>query len=112
MLLLDSSVYGLFKWRQFESEVILLAIGWYLRFSLSYRDVTPKGSLSVKLYLGASTCRVPTEVSRENVSDFTPGVPNSAVPVGGVSVPGGIGVQLVAVFQSEVVPGFQVAFWA
>ena len=30
MLLLDSSVCGLFKWRQFEPEVILLAIGWYL----------------------------------------------------------------------------------
>jgi hypothetical protein len=29
----------LFKWRQFEPEVILLAVGWYLRFSLSYRDV-------------------------------------------------------------------------
>jgi IS6 family transposase len=39
MLLLDSSVCGLFKWRQFEPEVILLVIGWYLRFSLSYRDV-------------------------------------------------------------------------
>src|SRR5215469_4873991 len=39
MLLLDSSVAGLFKWRQFEPEVILLAVGWYLRFSLSYRDV-------------------------------------------------------------------------
>ena len=39
MLLLDSSVCGLFKWRQFEPEVILLAIGWYLRFSLSYREV-------------------------------------------------------------------------
>jgi transposase-like protein len=25
--------------RQFELEVILLAVGWYLRFSLSYRDV-------------------------------------------------------------------------
>jgi hypothetical protein len=24
---------------QFEPEVILLAVGWYLRFSLSYRDV-------------------------------------------------------------------------
>ena len=30
---------GLFKWRQFEPEMILLAVGWYLRFSLSYRDV-------------------------------------------------------------------------
>ena len=28
-----------FKWRQFEPEVILLAVGWYLRFSLPYRDV-------------------------------------------------------------------------
>jgi IS6 family transposase len=35
MLLLASSVCGLFKWRQFEPEVILLAVGWYLRFSLS-----------------------------------------------------------------------------
>src|SRR5499427_869117 len=39
MFFLDSSVCGLFKWRQFEPEVILLAVGWYLRFSLSYRDV-------------------------------------------------------------------------
>jgi transposase, IS6 family len=39
MLLLSPSVSGLFKWRQFEPEVILLAVGWYLRFSLSYRDV-------------------------------------------------------------------------
>ena len=33
------SVADLFKWRQFEPEMILLAVGWYLRFSLSYRDV-------------------------------------------------------------------------
>src|SRR5215471_14091616 len=39
MLLLMPSVCGLFKWRQFEPEVILLAVRWYLRFSLSYRDV-------------------------------------------------------------------------
>jgi len=39
MLLLASSVCGLFQVRQFELEVILLAVGWYLRFSLSYRDV-------------------------------------------------------------------------
>ena len=31
--------FRLFKWRQFKPEVILLAVGWYLRFSLSYRDV-------------------------------------------------------------------------
>jgi hypothetical protein len=28
-----------FKWRQFEPRLILMAVGWYLRFSLSYRDV-------------------------------------------------------------------------
>jgi IS6 family transposase len=28
-----------FKWRQFEPPLILLAVGWYLRSSLSYRDV-------------------------------------------------------------------------
>src|SRR5271165_1137168 len=39
MLFLASSVCGLFKWRQFEPEVILLAVGWYLRFSLSYREI-------------------------------------------------------------------------
>jgi IS6 family transposase len=36
--MLASSVSSLFKWRHFEPEVILLAVGWYLRFSLSYRD--------------------------------------------------------------------------
>src|SRR5271165_5012638 len=38
-MLLATSVASLFKWRQFDPEVILLAVGWYLRFSLSYRDV-------------------------------------------------------------------------
>jgi IS6 family transposase len=28
-----------FKWRQFEPQFILMAVGLYLRFSLSYRDV-------------------------------------------------------------------------
>jgi IS6 family transposase len=37
-MVLAPSVAGLFKWRQFEPEMILLAVGWYLRFSLSYRD--------------------------------------------------------------------------
>jgi IS6 family transposase len=38
-MLLVPSISGLFKWRQFEPKVILLAVGWYLRFSLSYREV-------------------------------------------------------------------------
>ena len=29
----------LFKWRHFEPELIVCAVRWYLRFSLSYRDV-------------------------------------------------------------------------
>jgi len=29
----------LFKWRHFEPDVIVCAVRWYLRFSLSYRDV-------------------------------------------------------------------------
>jgi transposase-like protein len=28
-----------FKWRHFESEIILLTVRWYLRYSLSYRDL-------------------------------------------------------------------------
>jgi hypothetical protein len=51
-MLLAPSVSGLFKWRQFEPEVILLAVGWYLRFSLSYRDV--EGALSRAPALGRS----------------------------------------------------------
>ena len=30
---------ALFKWQHFEPEVIVCAVRWYLRFSLSYRDV-------------------------------------------------------------------------
>ncbi|GFZ76064.1 hypothetical protein GCM10008018_21970 [Paenibacillus marchantiophytorum] len=29
----------LFKWKQYESEVILLTVTWYLKYSLSYRDL-------------------------------------------------------------------------
>ncbi len=28
-----------FKWRHFQSDIILLCVRWYLRYSLSYRDV-------------------------------------------------------------------------
>jgi transposase, IS6 family len=30
---------ALFKWRHHESEIILLCVRWYLRYSLSYRDL-------------------------------------------------------------------------
>ncbi|NOU74207.1 IS6 family transposase, partial [Paenibacillus sp. LMG 31458] len=33
------SVLNLFKWKQYESEVILLTVRWYLKYSLSYRDL-------------------------------------------------------------------------
>ncbi len=28
-----------FKWRHFEPGIILLCVRWYLRYSLSYRDL-------------------------------------------------------------------------
>jgi transposase-like protein len=28
-----------FKWSHFEAEIILLCVRWYLRYSLSYRDL-------------------------------------------------------------------------
>src|SRR5258708_39133200 len=28
-----------FRWRQFDPQLIITAVGWYLRYSLSYRDV-------------------------------------------------------------------------
>lgn len=28
-----------FKWRHYEGEIILLCVRWYLRYSLSYRDL-------------------------------------------------------------------------
>ena len=28
----------LFKWRHYQSEIILLCVRWYLRYALSYRD--------------------------------------------------------------------------
>jgi transposase, IS6 family len=30
---------NLFKWRHFEADIILLCVRWYLRYSLSYRDL-------------------------------------------------------------------------
>jgi IS6 family transposase len=38
-MVLAPSVARMFKWRRCEPEVMLLAVGGYLRFSLSYRDV-------------------------------------------------------------------------
>ena len=30
---------NLFKWRHFQSDIILLTVRWYLRYGLSYRDL-------------------------------------------------------------------------
>lgn len=30
---------SLFKWKHFEKDIILLCIRWYLKYSLSYRDL-------------------------------------------------------------------------
>ncbi len=40
----------LFKYRHYEAEIILLCLRWYLRYSLSYRDLEEmmaEGGLSV-----------------------------------------------------------------
>jgi IS6 family transposase len=29
----------LFKWKQYESAIILLTVRWYLKYSLSYRNI-------------------------------------------------------------------------
>lgn len=29
----------LFKWKQYESAIILLTVRWYIKYSLSYRDI-------------------------------------------------------------------------
>jgi IS6 family transposase len=29
----------LFKWKQYESPIILLTVRWYLKYSLSYRNI-------------------------------------------------------------------------
>ncbi|MCZ8511629.1 IS6 family transposase [Paenibacillus filicis] len=31
---------NLFKWKHYEAELILLTVRWYLKYSLSYRDLT------------------------------------------------------------------------
>lgn len=28
-----------FKWKHFEAHIILMAVRWYLRYSLRYRDI-------------------------------------------------------------------------
>jgi hypothetical protein len=55
---LAPSISGLFKWRQFEPEVILLAVGWYLRFSLSYRDVEELLAEVLNFVGGRLRCRL------------------------------------------------------
>jgi hypothetical protein len=34
-----NSSSGLFKWKHFEAEIILLTVRWYLQYRLSYRDL-------------------------------------------------------------------------
>jgi transposase-like protein len=33
-------VTHLFKWRKFDKDIIILCVRWYLRYALSYRDIT------------------------------------------------------------------------
>jgi transposase, IS6 family len=37
---MDCKRAALFRGRHFADEIIVLCVGWYLRYSLSYRDLT------------------------------------------------------------------------
>ena len=39
VLLMNEQSQNPFKWRHFQSDIILLCVRWYLRYSLSYRDL-------------------------------------------------------------------------
>ena len=100
MLLLTASLSGLFKWRQFDPEVILLALGWYLR-SLSRTVRSRSCSPSVVCMPTASRCGdlvqryapkllgclrrhlKPTNDSWRMDSDVRPGERQVALPVSG-----------------------------
>jgi transposase, IS6 family len=68
MLLLASSVCGLFKWRQFEPEMILLAVGWYLRslcHTATSRSCSPSGACaSITSPSGGGVQRYAPELER------------------------------------------------
>ncbi len=38
------SIEDLFKGRQFEREIIILCVRWYLRYKLFYRDLVETGA--------------------------------------------------------------------
>jgi hypothetical protein len=67
---------SIFKWRQSEPEIILCAVGWYLRYSLSLRDVE---ELLIERGLGADHVLVQREMESwrallESVTPFSPGL--------------------------------------
>ena len=60
---------ALFKWRHVEPEVIVCAVRWYLRFSLSYRDVEElllERSLPVDHTSVWKLLRIPTKANTDS----------------------------------------------
>ena len=53
-----------FKWRHFEAEIILLCVRWYLRYSLSYRDLEEM--------MRERVCRLITRRSTALVQHYAP----------------------------------------
>ena len=49
----------LFKWRHYAPEIIMLCVRWYLRYSLSYRDLEEM-MLERGLYVDHTTIYRPT----------------------------------------------------
>ena len=44
----------LFKWKQYESAIILLTVRWHLKYSLSYRDIVEMTKPISKLKVSGS----------------------------------------------------------
>ena len=55
---------ALSKWRHFEPEIIVCAVRWYLRFSLSYRDVEEllmeRGGVDLVVDIDLKRCEQPS----------------------------------------------------
>ena len=61
-----------FKWRQFEKEIILLTVTWYLRYPLSYRDLK-NNDVPEKINIdksGANTAGI-KKINKEKDIDIT-----------------------------------------
>ena len=77
----------LFKWRHYEPQMILLYLRWYVRYSLSYRDLeeimTERGLLVSHTTISAGSCTILLLLRRNaepgSSPQTAPGVQPSAI---------------------------------